>query len=344
MSTPPGARPAPSAPTPRQRRPDESMTLLTEMMHRPLDPGYAAEADRRVAAGLTPTPSGRTWRTTVYLLLIGVLVASAGMALRQPKAAVTAEKSALVAQIERRQTEADRTQAQMATWEAEMTRVREQVLAGQAEQGLTDRLRQAELGAAATPVTGPGLAVTVDDARTSTEASADGNPRTSEQDPGRVQSSDLQLVVNGLWEAGAEAVDVNGHRLTSTSAVRFAGEAILVDYRPLTRPYVIHAIGDPQQLRTRFLATEGGRWLEALGREVGIRHDVATQERLVLQGDSGVRLRHATPVPASAIPAAPAKPATSTTTSAKPASTKPASTTTSTKPASTTPSTTEANP
>lgn len=166
MSTPPGARPAPSAPTPRQRRPDESMTLLTEMMHRPLDPGYAAEADRRVAAGLTPTPSGRTWRTTVYLLLIGVLVASAGMALRQPKAAVTAEKSALVAQIERRQTEADRTQAQMATWEAEMTRVREQVLAGQAEQGLTDRLRQAELGAAATPVTGPGLAVTVDDART----------------------------------------------------------------------------------------------------------------------------------------------------------------------------------
>ncbi|WP_288798078.1 DUF881 domain-containing protein [Arsenicicoccus cauae] len=320
--------------SPRPRRPDESMTLLTEMMDRPLDPGYAAEADRRVAAGLTPTPSGRTWRTTVYLLLIGVLVASAGMALRQPKAAVTAEKSALVAQIERRQAEADRTQAQMATWEAEMARVQDQVLAGQAEQGLTEQLRQAELGAAAAPVQGPGLAVTVDDARTSTGTSADGNPRTSEQDPGRVQSSDLQLVVNGLWEAGAEAIDVNGHRLTATSAVRFAGEAILVDYRPLTRPYVIHAIGDPQQLRTRFLATEGGRWLDALGREVGIRHDVVAQDRLVLEGDSGVRLRHATSVPpAAGIP------------TTRAATTAPTTPSTAQMPVpSTTTSTTEANP
>ena len=58
-------------------------------------------------------------------------------------------------------------------------------------------------------------------------------------------SKDLQYVANGLWEAGAEAISINGQRLTSTSSIRFAGDAILVDYRPLARPYVVTALGDP---------------------------------------------------------------------------------------------------
>ena len=37
---------------PVRRRPDESMTLITEMMEHPLDPGYAAAAERRSQAGL----------------------------------------------------------------------------------------------------------------------------------------------------------------------------------------------------------------------------------------------------------------------------------------------------
>ena len=41
MSAPPAGRPAP------RRRPDESMTLITEMMQQPLDPGYAAAASKR---------------------------------------------------------------------------------------------------------------------------------------------------------------------------------------------------------------------------------------------------------------------------------------------------------
>ena len=45
-------------------------------------------------------------------------------------------------------------------------------------------------------------------------------------------AQDLQIVVNGLWDAGAEAISVNGQRLTSKSAIRFAGQAILVNYRP----------------------------------------------------------------------------------------------------------------
>ncbi len=85
-----------------------------------------------------------------------------------------------------------------------------------------------------------------------------GDPRSgASSDDGRVLSKDLQVVTNALWEAGAEAISINGQRLTARSAIRFAGDAILVNYRPLTRPYVISAIGDPQNLQVEFADNRG---------------------------------------------------------------------------------------
>ena len=46
-----GPEPAGPEPNPPPRRPDASMTLLTSMLQRPLDPGYAAAANRREAQG-----------------------------------------------------------------------------------------------------------------------------------------------------------------------------------------------------------------------------------------------------------------------------------------------------
>ena len=43
--------------------------------------------------------------------------------------------------------------------------------------------------------------------------------------------------------AGAEAIAINGQRLTATSTIRAAGSAILVDFRPVTSPYEVSAIG-----------------------------------------------------------------------------------------------------
>ena len=69
---------------------------------------------------------------------------------------------------------------------------------------------------------------------------------------------DLQVIVNGLWAAGAEAIAVNGQRLTACSAIRSAGEAILVDFRPLSaavrgrrRSATRHACGPVQLGRRR---------------------------------------------------------------------------------------------
>ena len=57
---------------------------------------------------------------------------------------------------------------------------------------------------------------------------------------------------------------INGQRLTATSAIRFAGEAILVNYRPLVPPYAVTAIGDPASLPTRFAQGPGGTYVSTL--------------------------------------------------------------------------------
>lgn len=75
---------------------------------------------------------------------------------------------------------------------------------------------------------------------------------TSDLELARVYDSDIQLLVNALWASGAESVSINKSRLTSTSAIRSAGDAILVNYRPLLPPFVISAIGD-NDLRDRLI-------------------------------------------------------------------------------------------
>jgi uncharacterized protein YlxW (UPF0749 family) len=75
---------------------------------------------------------------------------------------------------------------------------------------------------------------------------------TADLELARVYDSDIQLLVNALWASGAESVSINKSRLTSTSAIRSAGDAILVNYRPLLPPFVISAIGD-NNLRDRLI-------------------------------------------------------------------------------------------
>ena len=58
-----------------------------------------------------------------------------------------------------------------------------------------------------------------------------------------ISDSDLQMVVNALWSAGAEAIAVNGNRLVATSSIRAAGETVVVNFRPLSPPYKVEAVG-----------------------------------------------------------------------------------------------------
>jgi uncharacterized protein YlxW (UPF0749 family) len=111
-----------------------------------------------------------------------------------------------------------------------------------------------------------------------------------------VIASDLQIIVNGLWQAGAEAISINGHRLTSRAAIRSAGEAILVDYRPLTRPYVITAIGDRGSLGVEFADNSGGSYLQSLTNNYKVRSDLKTSASVVVPGEPALSIQKARPV------------------------------------------------
>jgi uncharacterized protein YlxW (UPF0749 family) len=127
-----------------------------------------------------------------------------------------------------------------------------------------NRLERLRIATGQTEVVGNGVTVTIDDAPL--------DPLLGDQNhPGKVIDRDLQMIVNGLWQAGATDIAINGRRMTPTSAIRAAGEAILVNYRPMSPPYVISAIGpDADQLAGRFRENPSGLLLEELEAKYGV--------------------------------------------------------------------------
>jgi uncharacterized protein YlxW (UPF0749 family) len=295
------------------------MTLITEMMERPLDPGYAAAAERRQESGLPAATGVRSPMLIVVAILIGIMLATSALVLRVPTTANSGITQALVRRIEDRRQHADAQGQVITRLRQEIDTAQATALSQQSQTGLTSELAQLEFAAGTVSVTGPGLIVTIDDAPIKAEPLApDVNPRANTGvDQGKVIAKDLQIIVNGLWDAGAEAISVNGHRLTSRSAIRSAGDAVLVDYRPLARPYVITAIGDPGSLGVEFADNSGGSYLQYLKNNYQIRNDVQSRASVVVPGEPTLSLREAQPVqsavtspPATAPPVTPGGTAT----------------------------------
>lgn len=301
-------------------RPDESMTLLTEVMQRPLDPGYAAAAETRERAGLPAATGERSPLLVIAAVVIGALLAISALALRAPDTNASKAKSDLVGRIEDRRAHAEAQTRLIAGVRAEINAAQAAALIQQSQTGLTTAILRLELAAGTVPVTGPGLVLTIDDAADPVDPkNPNADPREATgADEGKVLATDLQLVVNGLWQAGAEAISVNGHRLTSRAAIRFAGEAILVDYRPLVRPYVLTAIGQPGTLSVDFAANDGGSYLQSLKVNYKIRSDLEERDAVVVPGEPALSVQKARPVQSAVTKRAPtdipgaATPATTT--------------------------------
>ena len=126
------------------------------------------------------------------------------------------------------------------------------------------------------PVRGPGLLVELADADVPTG------------DAPRVGARDLRVVLNGLWYAGAEAVAVDGLRITSLSAVTSADGVVQVNYVPLASPISVAVIGDASVLEQRFRAGAAGRYLERRTEDDGLTIDVRTSDDVALGADERV--------------------------------------------------------
>lgn len=281
-----------TAPPPTRR--DGSMSLLVDVMTHTLDEGYAERATRR---GDRP-PAGRSGRAVVALtlVLLGVVTGTAVAHVRERADAARGLRESLVEQVRDRSEESDRLAAEAAALRTEVVALRDDALAADsAGSALADRVRTLELAVGTLPVTGPGVEVTLDDAARDEELGQEPEPSGGTALEGRVLDRDLQELVNGLWAAGAEAVAVNGVRLSARSAVRSAGEAILVDFRPLSPPYRVEAVGRPADLEVELLDSRAGRYLEALASISGITVELRRRDELTLPAATEPQLRAARP-------------------------------------------------
>jgi uncharacterized protein YlxW (UPF0749 family) len=226
-----------------------------EEIVRAADPGYARSAapggtDGRVAppAAAPPVSSQVRRGTTLALLFaVGLLLAGAGVRAATQAPERARARAALVAELGRRRAAVAASSARAAALRRELARGRQPTAPTPGVATGIDALAPAA-GAAA--VLGPGVRVTLVPADTG--PAAGGGPRRSPGaapgGPGGVADSDLAGLVNVLWSAGAEAIAVGGVRLTATSPIRTAGEAILVGFHPVSPPYQVEAVGDPDRL------------------------------------------------------------------------------------------------
>lgn len=244
----------------------------------------AALNDEYIEAHASHRPAQSKVWLVIAIVVLTVLVVVAASQTAANSTADAHQREDLIAQIHQRQ-------ATMKTLTSEITRTQNAINALQS--GLSSnkdlsgstRSRLGTWGNSAgiSAVTGPGVEVIVNNAPKSAGAR------------GVVQDRDLQQLVNGLWEAGAEAVSINGQRITSLTAIRTAGAAITVNYQSLTPPYVVDAIGNPATLPAKFAQTDSGAaWLD-LQNQVGMVYSMNTKADLTLGAATLPSLRFARP-------------------------------------------------
>jgi uncharacterized protein YlxW (UPF0749 family) len=277
------------------------MSILVDLMAGAVDEGYAQAAARRgtqtAPTAVPPTvgtaaDQGRRRRVAigaaVALALAGALFATAAVATHRGNAAANRDRKQLVAQVTLQTAATDQLERQVATLGTQVSEARTSALS------LTDRgasllsqIKELEPVDGAVPVVGTGVRVILDDAPASHSAGSDGS--------GVIVDSDLRAAVNGLFLAGAQAVSINGQRLTAQTAIREAGGAILVDFRPLSPPYTIDAIG-PSTLGSTFAGSETGQLFVTDHQLYGLGFTVDDHQRLTLPSAANVVVHYAQPL------------------------------------------------
>jgi len=283
----------------RPRIGNMSTSLLIELFTDHLDSGYAAAARREK----DESPKARRRTTAILaagLLLLGFVLAIAYRATLRQAPDSERVRQALVQDVRDGSALSDSLQRRAQQLSGQLSRQRDAALTASRDgDRAAAEVRRLEEAAAQRAVHGPGVAVVVGDASGTDQVDPNTGQRVpvSVDDNGRIQDRDLQSLVNALWAAGAEAVSVGGQRLAPTTTIRGAGEAILVDLRPVQSPYTLTAVGDPATLLPRFADSEAARRFQSYTGLYGIQFTVRAAKDVRLPAATDPDLRYASPVP-----------------------------------------------
>jgi uncharacterized protein YlxW (UPF0749 family) len=260
-------------------------SLLRSLLSEHLDPGYAAAAERKASGQLRTWWQAWAWQLSGALLIAVVFAAAVAQA-RSVAPGVKQTQHVLADSVRTSETATDALSRQRSQLAGEVDSLRRSQLEDDAQgQQLLRGLDALALASATTAVIGPGLTVTL------TDPGISGNLTdvSKERVPGSRQvvlDRDLQMVVNSLWAAGAEAVAVGGVRVGPNVTLRQAGGSILVDNQPVASPYVLVAIGPPHSMADTFDRSPGLQRMRLLQAGYGVGVTVAPGDALTVPAAS----------------------------------------------------------
>jgi uncharacterized protein YlxW (UPF0749 family) len=274
-------------------RPD-AVRQLVDLVNDHLDPGYAAAAARR------GPNAGQRWYDNVGVIigcaLVGFVLVVAYITTHRGAPEAAKVHNSLVDRVRSAQDTVNGLSDRLNDLQGQLDAAQAQVLPPSGD--LAKTLDLAQLHAGLTAVSGPGVLVTLREPSGPAASPTPGRGGTTPIGSSNILTDrDVRSVVNELWHDGAEAISVNDVRLTPTSAIRFAGEAVLVDFQPITSPYRIAAIGDADLLATTFAESAVASRYQTLTGVEGIGFSFADSTDLALPASAPVRVRYAT-VPA----------------------------------------------
>ncbi len=248
----------------------------------------------RLAARLRAIP---TWQVTlgVALLALGFLIA-AQLASEGPRIRYTSqERTPLVETARSLQGEQDALKARILELRAAIQDLEATGEGGAAvTRQLNDRLEQARVDAGLVALTGPGIVIRLEDSTVTVPAG--GNARDY-----LVSGQDVLTVVEELWLAGAEAIAVNGERVTVATAVVDIGGSVLVNSAYLAPPYEVSAIGPDGMFTTMSTSPGFVDFVHARAETFGIRLSYAISDSVDLPAYAGsVNLRYGHPTESEA--------------------------------------------
>lgn len=197
-----------------------------------------------VRAWLTHRPSGWSAFVPVIALGAGLLFATSSSTARGTD--LRPEAVDLPDVIRERTLENERSGERAESLRGEVDQLTREAAPGSKRlRDIDARAREQSDDAGMTPVTGPSVTVTLDDAH----LSSDEIPQGYGVDDVVVHQQDVQGVVNALWRGGAEGMQIMDQRVISTSAVRCVGNTLILQGRVYSPPFTITAVGDPDELQ-----------------------------------------------------------------------------------------------
>lgn len=255
-------------------------SLLRSLLTDHLDPGYRAAAERKAAGARRRGPAEWGWQLAGGLA-VAVVFAVAVLQARSSESATRQSQNVLSASVRSAEVRTAGSASRRNQLAGQVDEDRRGRLAGDAQgRRLLTELERAEFSAAATPVNGPGLTVTISEPGPPARNLTDASKQRVSGSPQIILDRDLQLAVNALWVAGAEAISVDGIRIGPNVTIRQAGGGILVDNQPVGSPYVIVAIGPGHAMQESFTHSPAMQRLTLLSVSYGVGVSTNLSDRL----------------------------------------------------------------